>query len=66
MIVYPKPMCTYDWYKFENDAVERILSCTCTVFCYILEYIYIGQIAKGRTSDFLCYFLKYISKALHG
>ena len=27
-------------YKFENDEVEHILSCTCTVCCYILEYIY--------------------------
>ena len=38
------------WYKFEDDEVERILSCTCTVKCCILEYIYIGQIAKRWTS----------------
>ena len=25
-------------YKFENDEGERILSCNCTVLCYILEY----------------------------
>ena len=31
-------------YKFENDNVERILSCTCTVLCYILEYIYIVHV----------------------
>ena len=35
-------------YNFED--VERILSCTCTVLCYILEYIYMMQIAKIRTS----------------
>ena len=34
------------WYEFENDEVERILSGTCTALCYMLEYIYIGQIAK--------------------
>ena len=38
------------WYKFENDEVERILSCKCTDLCYILEYIYIGQIKKRRRS----------------
>ena len=38
------------WYKFENDEVERILSCKCTVLGYILEYIYIIQIAKGCRS----------------
>ena len=37
------------WFKFENDEVEHILSCKCTVLCYILGYIYIVQIAKRRT-----------------
>ena len=37
------------WYKFENDEEERILSLKCTVLCYILEYIYIVQMAKRRT-----------------
>ena len=46
------------WYKFENE-VERILSCKCTVLCYILEYIYTNiQIAKGR-SQVLCLILPY-------
>ena len=26
-------------YKYQNDEVERNLSCKCTVLCYILEYI---------------------------
>ena len=38
------------WYKFDNDEVERILSCKCTVLCYILEYCYIGQITKRLIS----------------
>ena len=38
------------WYKLENGGVERILSCKCTVLCFILEYSYIVQIAKKRTS----------------
>ena len=41
------------WYKFENDEVDRILSCKCSVLCYILEYSYIVQIAKRRTSPVL-------------
>ena len=38
------------WYKLKDDEVERILSCI--IVCYILEleYIYIGHIAKRRTS----------------
>ena len=44
------------WYiKFENDEVERILSCSCTVLYYILEYIYIGQIAKRSTSPMFAF-----------
>ena len=35
---------------FENDEVERSLSCTYTVLCYIFEYIYIGLMARRRTS----------------
>ena len=37
-------------YKYENDEVERNLSCKCTVLCNILEYIYNVQIAKRRIS----------------
>ena len=36
-------------YKFENNEVERVLSCKCTVLCYILEYSYIVQLGKRRT-----------------
>ena len=41
--------------KFENDEVVRIEpSCTCTVlWCYILEYIDIGQIAKRRINPMM-------------
>ena len=37
-------------YKYKNDEVDRNLSCKCTALCYTLEYIYIVQIAKRRTS----------------
>ena len=37
-------------YKYENDEVEPYLSCKCTVLCYILDYIYIVQMAKRRRS----------------
>ena len=40
---------------FENDDVERILSCGFTVLCYTLEYIYIVQIAKRRPSTVLAF-----------
>ena len=46
--VLPIPMYTCI-HKVEIDELERILSCNCTVLCYILEYIYIVQIAKRRT-----------------
>ena len=36
--------------KFEKDEVEHSLSGKCIVLCYILENIYIRQIAKRRTS----------------
>ena len=42
-------------YKYENDEVERNLSCKCTVLCYILEYIYIVQITKRRISHVLAF-----------
>ena len=35
------------WYKVEDDQVERILY---IYFLFHMEYIYIGQIAKRRTS----------------
>ena len=38
------------WHEFKDDEEERILSCKCTVLCYILEYIYIVQITKRRIS----------------
>ena len=42
-------------HKFGNDEVERILSCKCSVLCYILEYNYIVQIAKGCTGPVLAF-----------
>ena len=39
------------WYKFENAEVERMLFRNCAVVCFILEYVYIGQMAKSRTSQ---------------
>ena len=42
-------------YKYENDEVERNLSCKCTVLCYILEYMYIVQITKRRISPVLAF-----------
>ena len=44
------------WFKFENDEVEHILSCKCSVLCYILEYSYIVQIVKRRTSHVVFFF----------
>ena len=41
--------------KYENDEVERNLSCKFTVLCNILEYIYIVQIAKRRISPVLAF-----------
>ena len=41
------------WYKFKDDEAERILSCTCTVLCYILENINIWQIVKD--AQVLCW-----------
>ena len=42
-------------YKFENDEIERILSCKCTVLCYTLEDSYIVQIAKRRTTPLFAF-----------
>ena len=42
-------------YKYENDDLERNLSCKCTVLCYISEYIYIVQIAKRRICPVLAF-----------
>ena len=53
--MYFRHQCIH-WYKFENDEVERILSCIWTALCYILEYIYIGQIAKDVHA--MCLLLK--------
>ena len=47
--MYFRYQCIH-WYKYENDEVESILPRKCTVLCYILEYIYIVQIEKRRTS----------------
>ena len=33
---------------WRHDEVERILPCTCTALCYILEYMFIEQTAKRR------------------
>ena len=50
--LYIHVLCTLciHWYKFENDEMERILSCKCGVLCYKLEYSYIVQIGKIHTS----------------
>ena len=42
-------------YKYQNDEVERNLSCKCTVLCYILEYMYILQITKRRIGPVLAF-----------
>ena len=42
-------------YKYENDDLERNLSCKCTVLCYIFEYLYIVQITKRRISHVLAF-----------
>ena len=42
-------------YKYENDGLERNLSCKCTVLGYKLEYIYIVQIAKRCISPVLAF-----------
>ena len=42
--VLPIPMFTL--YKYQNDEVERNLSCKCTVSICILEYMYILQEKK--------------------
>ena len=48
------------WFKFENDEAERIVSCKCTVLCYILEHSYIVQIhvVKRRTSHMFAFMCK--------
>ena len=40
---------------YKNDDQELNLSCKCTVLCYILEYIYVAQIAKRRISPVLAF-----------
>ena len=51
LYIHELPICIH-WYGFENYKEDRILSCTCTVWCYILEYtcIYIWQNAMSRTN----------------
>ena len=45
--MYSRYQCIHCFkYMYENDEGGRNLSCKCTVLCYILEYIYIVQIAK--------------------
>ena len=38
--MYSRYQCIH-CYKYEDGEGQRILSCKCTVLCYILEYIYI-------------------------
>ena len=45
-------------YEYENDDLERNLSCKCTALCCILEFIYILQIAKVRISPVLAFKLQ--------
>ena len=42
-------------YKYQNNKVERNLSCKCTVLWYILEYMYILQIPKRRIGPVLAF-----------
>ena len=49
-------------YTFENDEIDCILYCTCTVLCYILEYIYIGQIANRFTSPVFAFNMQNATK----
>ena len=42
-------------YMYQNDEVERNLSCECTVMCYILEYMYMIQITKRRIGPVLAF-----------
>ena len=45
-VLFKLPLYMYFRYKFENDEVERILSCTCTVLWTTYLNIYAVQIAK--------------------
>ena len=57
--VLPMPMYTFiHWYRFENNEVERILSCKCTVLCYIFEYSYYVQRAKRCKSSVFAFHLQ--------
>ena len=51
--MYFRYQCKH-WFKFENDEVERILSCKCTVLCYILTYLYC-TITKRRSCLLFAY-----------
>ena len=42
-------------HMYQNDELERNLSCKCTVLCYILEYTYILQITKRRIDPVLAF-----------
>ena len=60
--VYLNDLITYTYfqyqihcYKYENNEVDHNLSLKCTVLCYILQYIYIVQIANRRTSPAFAY-----------
>ena len=54
--VLPIPMFTSSpCYKYQNDEVERNLSCKCAVLCYILDYMYILQITKRRIGPVLAF-----------
>ena len=47
-------------YKFDNDEVERSLSCKCTVLCYIFEYIYTQQKKKNKIKETHLYYIEHI------
>ena len=53
--LYVLPYQCLPCYKYQNDEVERNLSCKCTVLCYILEYMYILQISKRRIGPVLAF-----------
>ena len=54
--VLPNPINTLVYrYIYENDEEVSNLFCKCSSSCYTLEYIYIVQIAKTRTSPLLVF-----------
>ena len=51
--MYFRYQCIY-WYKFGNDEVERILSCTCTVLLHIGIYLHLTN-SKDTHKSCICF-----------